>query len=317
MRLSPGPSLNPPMSVAYTATSASCLNSFTTHSTLSTTPVCQSRVVNSSKSTTHTSPGTIASQQLYGSVKTLLLLFYSHSMFPNLFPPLAQSPERLQSMHYHFAILLLFRPFIKFNLSHSLVSPHDVCLQASDAISVLVRSYSDLYSLRRTPSLAPYIVMTSSIMHIYYWGNETEIAAKEERTAKILQGWRDLGEMSSSHGFAGRGRKILSFLVKRWNLDLSLDDDDIEASMEVNEDGRPRSISLNLFCVGLESGWLMKGIGKTSQGLDATQEMEIDSAVGSLMEEENSLFGPFLLQGLPLMATGRKDLQEAGFGIRA
>ncbi|KAL8407394.1 hypothetical protein RB594_006289 [Gaeumannomyces avenae] len=69
-------------------------------------------------------------------------------------------------MHYHFAILLLFRPLIKLRISGSSVSPRDVCLQAAEAISSLLRSYSQLYTLRRTPSFVPYFVLTSSIMHL-------------------------------------------------------------------------------------------------------------------------------------------------------
>ncbi|EJT79914.1 hypothetical protein GGTG_04996 [Gaeumannomyces tritici R3-111a-1] len=69
-------------------------------------------------------------------------------------------------MYYHFAILLLFRPLIKLRIIGSSVSPRDVCLQAAEAISSLLRSYSQLYTLRRTPSFVPYFVLTSSIMHL-------------------------------------------------------------------------------------------------------------------------------------------------------
>jgi hypothetical protein len=69
-------------------------------------------------------------------------------------------------MYYHFAILLLFRPLIKLRIIGSSISPRDVCSQAADAISGLLRSYSQLYTLRRTPSFVPYFVLTSSIMHL-------------------------------------------------------------------------------------------------------------------------------------------------------
>ncbi|KAL8383507.1 hypothetical protein RB595_010624 [Gaeumannomyces hyphopodioides] len=69
-------------------------------------------------------------------------------------------------MYYHFAILLLFRPLIKLRILGSSVSPRDVCLQAAEAITSLLRSYSQLYTLRRTPSFVPYFVLTSSIMHL-------------------------------------------------------------------------------------------------------------------------------------------------------
>ncbi|ORY55713.1 fungal-specific transcription factor domain-containing protein [Pseudomassariella vexata] len=69
-------------------------------------------------------------------------------------------------MYYHFAILLLFRPFIKLRIVGSSIIPRDVCLQAADAMQGLLRSYSQLYTLRRTPSFVPYFVLTSAIMHL-------------------------------------------------------------------------------------------------------------------------------------------------------
>ncbi|KAL6917071.1 hypothetical protein FSST1_008566 [Fusarium sambucinum] len=69
-------------------------------------------------------------------------------------------------MYYHFAILLLFRPFIKLRIIGSQVSPRDVCLEAANAIQDLLMSYSRLYSLKRAPSFMPYFALTSSIMHL-------------------------------------------------------------------------------------------------------------------------------------------------------
>ncbi|KAI1778823.1 fungal-specific transcription factor domain-containing protein [Hypoxylon cercidicola] len=69
-------------------------------------------------------------------------------------------------MYYHFAILLLFRPLIKLRIIGSAILPRDVCSQAADAIQGLLHSYSQLYTLRRTPSFVPYFVLTSSIMHL-------------------------------------------------------------------------------------------------------------------------------------------------------
>ncbi|KAI0203322.1 fungal-specific transcription factor domain-containing protein [Astrocystis sublimbata] len=69
-------------------------------------------------------------------------------------------------MYYHFAILLLFRPLIRLRIIGSSLLPLDVCSQAADAIQGLLRSYSQLYTLRRTPSFVPYFLLTSSIMHL-------------------------------------------------------------------------------------------------------------------------------------------------------
>ncbi|KAI1343550.1 fungal-specific transcription factor domain-containing protein [Xylariaceae sp. FL0016] len=76
-------------------------------------------------------------------------------------------------MYYHFAILLLFRPLIKLRIIGSSLLPRDVCTQAADAIQGLLRSYSQLYTLRRTPSFVPYFVLTSSIMHLAVGANDS------------------------------------------------------------------------------------------------------------------------------------------------
>ncbi|OAA63523.1 c6 zinc finger domain containing protein [Niveomyces insectorum RCEF 264] len=69
-------------------------------------------------------------------------------------------------MYYHFAILLVFRPLLKLRILGSSVLPKDVCLQAADAIQGLLKSYSQLYTLRRTPTFVPYFALTSSIVHL-------------------------------------------------------------------------------------------------------------------------------------------------------
>ncbi|KAI1160843.1 fungal-specific transcription factor domain-containing protein [Nemania serpens] len=77
-------------------------------------------------------------------------------------------------MYYHFAILLLFRPLIKLRIIGSAILPRDVCSQAADAIQGLLRSYSQLYTLHRTPSFVPYFLLTSSIMHLAIGASEIE-----------------------------------------------------------------------------------------------------------------------------------------------
>lgn len=80
-------------------------------------------------------------------------------------------------MYYHFAILLLFRPLIKLRILGSAILPRDVCSQAADAIQGLLRSYSQLYTLHRTPSFVPYFLLTSSIMHLAIGASEIETAS--------------------------------------------------------------------------------------------------------------------------------------------
>ena len=112
-------------------------------------------------------------------------------------------------MYYHFALLLLFRPFIKLTFIGSAVTPREICTQAAESISSLVRSYHNLYTLACTPSFVPYIVLTASIMHLL--DGNTVLGP-----AYFLKGMGDLSDMSDCHGFARRAIEILRYLAKKW-----------------------------------------------------------------------------------------------------
>jgi len=176
-------------------------------------------------------------------------------------------------MYYHYAILLLFRPFIRMEIFGSGVSPRDVCSQAADALSILVKSYAQLYTLKRTPSLVPYFVLTSSIAHIVTYGNST--AGPEH----LRQGISDLQEMSSCHRFASRALDIIYFLIDHWKIDLDLDDG---GEVDYKSLCRPLSTSLNLFCPNITS-------------------VDMDGGAGFTNEAGSPLFWPFPLQGRPIL----------------
>ncbi|KAI0476279.1 fungal-specific transcription factor domain-containing protein [Xylariaceae sp. FL0804] len=109
-------------------------------------------------------------------------------------------------MYYHFAILLLFRPLLKLRIIGSSILPRDICAQAADAIQGLLHSYSQLYTLRRTPSFVPYFVLTSSIMHLAIGvgipNGQTSPAATSNSTVKLedMQGNSSNAAPSSDNG---------------------------------------------------------------------------------------------------------------------
>ncbi|KAG8161184.1 hypothetical protein KVR01_009448 [Diaporthe batatas] len=159
-------------------------------------------------------------------------------------------------MYYHFAILLLFRPLVKLRIKGSSVVPRDVCYQAADAIQGLSKSYSQLYTLQRTPSFVPYFVLTAAIMHLAIAASgipppeegETEPmggpsggpsttrqaaghppvgsdppAVSPHVTRSINQGIADLTEMAPCHHFAEQALNILRYLAKKWNIEVDMD----------------------------------------------------------------------------------------------
>ncbi|TGO07802.1 hypothetical protein BTUL_0245g00050 [Botrytis tulipae] len=182
-------------------------------------------------------------------------------------------------MYYHYAVLLLFRPFIKLTLIGSAILPRNVCDEAADAIPALVKSYSQLYTLRQTPSFIPYFIFTTSITHLIVSSN-TSIEPE-----KFLQGISDLTEMNNCHGFASHTRNILLYLVKKWKIPLPKDGALI-AETDLNTWG----------CPNIEIVDMMKGIGTVS-------------------EDKDLLFWLFPIQEQPLLAYRQNELRKNGFAL--
>lgn len=191
-------------------------------------------------------------------------------------------------MYYHFAILLLFRPFIKLRFIGSDVVPRDICSQAADAISALARSYSRLYTLRQTPSFVPYFVLTSSIIHAVI------LADGASSPQQLLQGVADLKEMGTFHIFAVRALDILQYLVHYWQIDIGINGSYGEG--QVRELRRRFSILPNQFRPDIDLE-------------NMVQSIKLVSTV-----EENPLFLPFPMQGWPLLLLGAQLTQD-GFDI--
>jgi len=133
-------------------------------------------------------------------------------------------------MYFHFAILLLFRPFLNLKIKGSPVSPRSVCIEAARNILSLVEAYKDLYTLRRTPSLTPYLILTAGVMAMM------EPLWKDARggfpTADTVfyRSIEYLNELASSHGFARNAKFICQFFRQAWNVgterDVDYDDQD-------------------------------------------------------------------------------------------
>jgi hypothetical protein len=187
-------------------------------------------------------------------------------------------------MYYHFAILLLFRPFIHLRFLESRVSPRDVCSQAADAILTLVRSYDQLYTLKRTPSFVPYIVLASCIIHLIGTSNSNPALNS------FRQGVRDLTDMSVCHGFAKRGLYVLRWFADHWEMGNALGEDVPMSAEEIKELCSPSSTSLNFFSPSMATPALMSG-GPTTYA---------------------TLFAPFPMQGLPLLAN-EDEIEQDGF----
>lgn len=226
-------------------------------------------------------------------------------------------------MYYHFAILLLFRPLIRLRIIGSKILPRDVCLQAADAIQGLLTSYSQLYTLQRTPSFVPYFVLTSAIMHLAIGasaelegsprgrGKTGQAAMGDSRIPEALrQGIADLTQMAPCHHFAEQALNILRYLAKKWSIDVGNVDRNKPSPGKDNELDRPHKRNFNSFSSSLRTGHFLRRWGTDF----VFNDEEPDVAAQSAEHMENLLFWPFPLQGRPMIPTG-KELEQAGFAL--
>ncbi|CAF3526805.1 hypothetical protein SNK03_005334 [Fusarium graminearum] len=225
-------------------------------------------------------------------------------------------------MYYHFAILLLFRPLIKLRIIGSKVSPRDVCSQAADAIQGLLRSYSSLYTLRRTPSFVPYFVLTSAIMHLAIGAISVNPEATEADVKKavkvdpraaeaITQGISDLTEMAPCHQFAEQALNILRYLAVKWNIDVENNVDKLTAE-EYDRLVLPQTGSLNFFSPNMRHGDITCQWGTENFMPGTPKQSPSVQKVGDSLE--NPLFWPFPMQGRPILPDGI-ELEHAGFSV--
>lgn len=187
-------------------------------------------------------------------------------------------------MYYHFAILLIFRPFLHLRFNNSRVSPRDVCSQAADAILTLVRSYDQLYTLKRTPSFVPYIVLASSTVHLI------RASGSSSALSSFRQGANDLKDMCVCHGFAKQALNVLRYLAEQWGTDNALGEELQMSLEEIKHLCAPSTMSSNFFCPIIATH--IPGNIETSS--------------------ISTLFAPFPMQGLPLLAN-EDELEQDGF----
>lgn len=193
-------------------------------------------------------------------------------------------------MYYHTVVLHLFRPFIKTSFIGSTVSPRDVCIQAADNISSLTRSYSQLYTLRRTPSFVPYIILSSTLTYLITQSPNTSNESTSSLNEKLIQGITDLRHMTVCHGFSRTALRILRFLSQKWNLkgmeEIWSEGEDVGEG----EDGVAFSLSsMNHFCPDMQRYY--EGSGD--------------------MSSDFPLFTVFPMTGLPLVQGD--GMEKAGF----
>ena len=185
-------------------------------------------------------------------------------------------------------MLLLFRPLIKLDIAGSGVLPRDICFQAAEAVSTLVDSYAQLYTLQRTPSFVPYFVLASTMMH------GVSARTQDTGTYRLQRGVDSLKEMTTAHGFASHALKIINFFLDQWNISIPTSIN-VDYSEEELSGYPPTSASTGQFCPSIGGINTINNIGKVKPGKDP-------------------IFLPFPFQGRPLLDAGPK-LKSIGFSV--
>jgi hypothetical protein len=250
------------------------------------------------------------------------------------------------SIYYHYVIILTFRPFIGLRITNSSILPRNLCVQAADAIHGHMRSYAQLYSLRRTPSFLPYMVLMSSRLYLAVGGlslspeSSPKHAGEDlETTLKRVQsGIDDLGEMRACHRVAIIAWNMLRYLVAV-----------LKVYVEINRtlqggSGRRGDFDPHWAAVSTKQGvefflssesqddisvWpsinLLKGdtSGSRSRQSDAAAATtaggwgtSVDAILSLLQPSDvlrSALYWPSPRQPPPLIPGGPEQLQEAGF----
>lgn len=204
-----------------------------------------------------------------------------------------------------------------------------MCLQAANTIQGLLRSYSQLYTLRRTPSFIPYFALMSTTTHLAIGAlslvmpqasvpNEPSQGGQQELqqvlasgkidlhvTQAIRQGIADLTEMAPCHQFAEQALNILLHLSKQWNVDLEVRNWQKEGA---GDDSRTVSGTQTVL-PSFFSPNVNKQVGSWCTAVGAGPQLEVQAKVTEptlqmMNALENTLFWPFLRHGGPSVPSG-------------
>jgi len=188
-------------------------------------------------------------------------------------------------MYYHFAIILLFRPFLNLQFIGSSVSPREICTQAAESLTSLIQTYRQLYSLRRTPSFIPYMVLASNLALLIDQRLHNTITGTKAVAFK-LNALQDLVELSVSHAAARKFIYILRYFGRAWDIPIIDTSDPTQAHME-DRTGSPLPGSLGTFFDPESGTALATGTERAEDGKLPTTFLR------------NILFRLFPNQGLP------------------
>jgi hypothetical protein len=115
-------------------------------------------------------------------------------------------------MLYHTIIVHLFRPMLKVELIHSDIRPRDICMEAANNVSRLVRIYRSLYDFRVAHLIIPHILLSIGVVHLLF-SKDNQVSRQN-----LVEGLQGLEDLHKCHYFGARSFRIIYTLSKTWNL---------------------------------------------------------------------------------------------------
>jgi hypothetical protein len=207
------------------------------------------------------------------------------------------------SMLYYTIIVHLFRPMLKVELIHSDIRPRDICIDAANKVSGIIRIYRSMYGLRTAHLLIPHMLLTTCVVHLLY-SRDSKVAYQN-----LVEGLQSLEEVQVCHYFGARSFRIIHSLSKTWNLPWpdELRNSELLPKHNANkphETTSPPSDPL-LFAPSTANHIRNPKLGALSQGGDSQRR-------GSL-----SMFGPGSIQLATHLAASRSNSVASGSHIQS
>ncbi|KAH9876317.1 hypothetical protein J1614_004196 [Plenodomus biglobosus] len=115
-------------------------------------------------------------------------------------------------MLYFTIIVHLFRPLLKVNLVHSEVRPRDICIDAANTVSRIVKIYRSFYDFRVAHLAIPHVLLSVCIVHLLY-SKDNEVSRQN-----LVDGLQGLEDLHECHYFGARCFRIIHALSQHWDL---------------------------------------------------------------------------------------------------
>ncbi|KAG6009213.1 hypothetical protein E4U21_003066 [Claviceps maximensis] len=190
----------------------------------------------------------------YDELPEALRLGHNSTPKPSHVPPLTSNIYVcLPSMYYHCAIVMLFWPVADYAIIGTELSPKHICTEAADAILALLQSYASLYTLRRTPSLTPYLALTAAVVHLaattdFRYDRRPKSNQDIENRASASHGDASgcngaalsalradvagLEAMTQSHHLSRKALGVLGVLFRKWGVGIDIQMEATEIALQ-------------------------------------------------------------------------------------